>query len=212
MLETLDLDGYDRFTATESFIEGLFGNDDFGRAKEMCCRNLELYPSISDRFLSEHGGAVPERMPCRNRLIDILVGVEADYDDADAVLDQYVEMGLIGPEERDYRKQSLKIHRMQMFFDNIYNYEYRKERSLRSEDVLPRDHRHDVYRGLLVRMDPADAGHRRREVLLPDGELHPGLLALLHGAPRPSEGVRAVQRPPCPAHGPPAEAAVVSRI
>lgn len=126
-LETLDLDDYDRFVATESFIEGLFGADDYTRAKEMCCRNLELYPAVSERLLAENGGKVPQRMPCRNRLIDILVGVEADYDDANAVLDQYVEMGLIDPQERDYRKQSLKIHRMQMFFDNVYNYEYKEQ-------------------------------------------------------------------------------------
>lgn len=126
-LETLDLDDYDRFVATESYIEGLFGADQYTRAKEMCCRNLELYPSIADRFLAANGGTVPQRMPCRNRLIDILVGVEANYDDANAVLDQYVEMGLIDPEERNYRKQSLKIHRMQMFFDNVYNYEYKEQ-------------------------------------------------------------------------------------
>lgn len=130
-LEGMDLDDYGRFVATNGMIEGLFGCDEFTRAKELCCRNLDLFPSVEDRVRAENGGDIPQKMPCRNRLIDILVGVEANYDDAVAVLDQYAEMGLIDPVERDQRKQSLKIHRMQMFFDNVYNYDYKKDRSRR---------------------------------------------------------------------------------
>jgi len=47
--------------------------------------------------------------------------VEGDYDSAYAVLDEYLAMGLIDEEERDYRRQSLKVHRMQRSFDNIFN-------------------------------------------------------------------------------------------
>ena len=89
-------------------------------AKAMCCRNLDLYPIVSGRIVEENGG-VPQKLSCRNRLIDILVGVEGDYDDAYEVLDRYAEMGLINEAERDLRKQSLKIHRMQRSFDNIFN-------------------------------------------------------------------------------------------
>lgn len=119
-LESMELSDLDRFRATEGFIEGLFGSDMFDRAKEMCCRNLDLYPSVADGIMVD--GALPKAISCRNRLIDILVGVEGNYDEAYAVLDQYCEMGLIDAEERDYRKQSLKIHRMQRSFDNIFNY------------------------------------------------------------------------------------------
>lgn len=119
-LEQRDLDDVSRFNATEGYIEGLFGSDNFDLAKEMCCRNLELYPNISDALKVD--GMPPAHLSCRNRLIDILVGVEGSYDEAYSVLDQYVMMGLIDEEERDYRKQSLKIHRMQRSFDNIFNY------------------------------------------------------------------------------------------
>ena len=51
-----------------------------------------------------------------------MVGVDGDYDGAFAVLDRYNAMGLIDDEELAYRKQSLKIHRMQKSFDNLFNY------------------------------------------------------------------------------------------
>ena len=119
-LDGMELSDYDRFKTTEIYIEGLFGADEYETAKAMCCRNLDLYPIVSGRIVEENGG-VPQKLSCRNRLIDILVGVEGDYDDAYEVLDRYAEMGLIDEAERDLRKQSLKIHRMQRSFDNIFN-------------------------------------------------------------------------------------------
>ena len=119
-LDGMELSDYDRFKTTEIYIEGLFGADEYETAKAMCCRNLDLYPIVSGRIVEENGG-VPQKLSCRNRLIDILVGVEGDYDGAYEVLDRYAEMGLIDEAERDLRKQSLKIHRMQRSFDNIFN-------------------------------------------------------------------------------------------
>ncbi|MDO5853946.1 MAG: hypothetical protein Q4Q62_07930, partial [Thermoplasmata archaeon] len=104
---------------TEARIEGLFGNDRFDEAKALCVRNLELYPSVASEI--SPGGA-PMHLSCRNRLIDILVGVDGDYDSAYKALDSFLQMGLIDESERDYRKQSLKVHRMQRSFDNIFNY------------------------------------------------------------------------------------------
>ncbi|MBR6871173.1 MAG: hypothetical protein IKM91_06100, partial [Candidatus Methanomethylophilaceae archaeon] len=75
-----------------------------------------------ERFLADNGGALPKEIKCRNRLIDILVGVECAYDDATSLLDDYVEIGILDPDELSYRKQSLKIHRMQKTFDSIYSY------------------------------------------------------------------------------------------
>lgn len=115
-LEGMDLDDESRFRATEAMIEGLFGSDRFDEAKAMCLRNLDLYPTVSASFPPEG------RLSCRNRLIDIMVGIEGDYDGAFAMLDRYRTMGLIDDEELGYRKQSLKIHRMQKSFDNLFNY------------------------------------------------------------------------------------------
>lgn len=118
-LEGADLGDAERFEATEGLIEGLFGSDAYDEARAMCLRNLDLYPRVSAELFPS---GAPERLSCRNRLIDIMVGVEGDYDGAIAMLDRYLDMGLIDESERDYRRQSLKVHRMQRTFDNIFNY------------------------------------------------------------------------------------------
>jgi hypothetical protein len=90
--------------------------------KEQCCNNLDLFPSVKDRFLADNGGELPKTIYCRNRLIDVMVGVESDYEGATDILDEFVKIGILNEEELNYRKQSLKIHRMQKTFDNVYMY------------------------------------------------------------------------------------------
>lgn len=120
--ESMDLDDYGRFKVSEAFIEGLFGAEMYDEAKKVCCDNLDLFPVIRDRLMADNGGALPSRISCRNRLIDIAIGVECQYDMADEILSGYVDLGLIDEEEKGYRLQSIKIHRMQKTFDNLYNY------------------------------------------------------------------------------------------
>ena len=117
-----EMDDYSRFVITDGYIDGLFGAERYEEAKEACCRNLDLFPLVRSRILEENGGALPKHIACRNRLIDIVIGVESGYDMADEILTQYVEMGLIDEEEKAYRLQSIKIHRMQKTFDNLFIY------------------------------------------------------------------------------------------
>ena len=119
---SMDLDDYQLFRVREAYIDGLFGSEKYEEAKKQCCLNLDLYPSVKERFLAENGGNIPKDIKCRNRLIDILVGVECAYDEAISILDDYAEMGIMYPDELAYRKQSLKIHRMQKTFDSLYSY------------------------------------------------------------------------------------------
>lgn len=120
--EGMDLDDYGRFKVSEAFIEGLFGAEMYDEAKKVCCSNLDLFPAIRDRLMADNGGELPNKISCRNRLIDITIGVECQYDMADEILSGYVDLGLIDEEEKAYRLQSIKIHRMQKTFDNLYNY------------------------------------------------------------------------------------------
>jgi hypothetical protein len=119
---TLDLDDYHRFMVRESYIDGLTNAGMYDDAKRECAANLDIFPEIRDRIIQENGGKLPETFMCRNRLIDIMVGVESDYDGATEILDAFAEIGIMDPEELPYRKQSLKIHRMQKTFDNLYTY------------------------------------------------------------------------------------------
>ena len=107
---------------TEAYIDGLFGAENYEEMKVQCCNNLDLFPTIKDRFLKENDGELPKTIYCRNRLIDVLVGVESDYEQAYEVLDEYVKIGILNEDELNYRKQSLKIHRMQKTFDNVLIY------------------------------------------------------------------------------------------
>ena len=120
--ESMDLDDYGRFRVTEAYIEGLFGAGEYEEAKEACCSNLDLFPAVRERFLADNGGSIPKKVSCRNRLIDLVIGVESQYDMAEEVLSSYVDLGLLDESEKAYRLQSIKIHRMQKTFDNIYNY------------------------------------------------------------------------------------------
>lgn len=114
------MDDYNRFKTNELYIEGLFGTNKFNDAKAICYDNLRLFMSIKDKFLSDNNGSLPKDIPCRNRLIDILVGVESDYDSAFDALDIYVKIGIMDKNELKYRKQSLNIYRLQKSFDSIF--------------------------------------------------------------------------------------------
>ena len=38
------------------------------------------------------------------------------------MLDKYHEMGLLNDEDLEYRRNSLKVHRLQRTFDGVYTY------------------------------------------------------------------------------------------
>ena len=63
------------------------------------------------------------------------MGVECDYDEANDVLADYVRIGIMDPDELSYRRQSLKIHRMQKTFDNIYSYRPKQRRRRRYRTI-----------------------------------------------------------------------------
>lgn len=120
--ENHDMDDYSRFIVTEGLITGLYGADRFDEVKEACCRNLDLFPAVKDRILADNGGELPKHIACRNTLIDTMVGVESDYEGAYEALDGFVEIGIMNEDELAFRKQSLKIHRLQKSFDNLFIY------------------------------------------------------------------------------------------
>ncbi|MDY0293421.1 MAG: hypothetical protein RBQ77_02460 [Candidatus Methanomethylophilaceae archaeon] len=116
---SLRLDPYERFTVAEASIDPLIGAGRTREAKELCLGNLEAYPSVKD-IVDRGPDGFPCRLECRNRLIDIMVGEESDYDGADAMLERFFGMGLISAEELSLRRQSLKVRRLQRVFDSIF--------------------------------------------------------------------------------------------
>lgn len=110
-----------RFILNEHLIEAYIGTEDYDKAKATSHSNLDLYPKVKADLIAIDG-KVPEKMNCRNRLIDVMVGVESDYDGAYELLDRFYEMGLISEEDLNFRRQSLKVHRLQRTFDGVYTY------------------------------------------------------------------------------------------
>lgn len=110
-----------RFMFNENLIHAYVESEQYDDAKRVCMESLSIYPKISSEFIKQNNG-VPEKMNCRNRLIDVMVGVEKDYDGALEMLNRFYEMGLIDKDSLDLRTQSIKVHRMQRIFDGVYTY------------------------------------------------------------------------------------------
>ncbi|MDR0778732.1 MAG: hypothetical protein LBE48_04775 [Methanomassiliicoccaceae archaeon] len=115
-----------RFDIIETLIDAYIGTKRYDDAKRICEDNLKLIPSVIDDIKAKNNGKMPEKMNCRNRYVDVVVGIESGYDKAFELLDRFFSMGLISPEDLALRKQSLKIHRLQRSFDGVYTYTYKE--------------------------------------------------------------------------------------
>ena len=115
---TLDMSDTEKFDFVNEQIEAFFGSGDIGRAKELCLEYIELIPKVIIHITAD---GVPEFLPCRNRLIDILVGTESNYDEAIDMLVRFNEMEVLPDEDLDFRIQSLKVHKLQRTFDSVFS-------------------------------------------------------------------------------------------
>ncbi|MFA6709909.1 MAG: hypothetical protein WCR24_00550 [Candidatus Methanomethylophilaceae archaeon] len=118
----LEMTDVQAFLVNEDLIDAYIGAERYDDAKAACAANIKLFPTISEEYIKMNGGELPTKINFRNRFIDILVGIESDYDTAYEMLDTYFRMGLLSEEDLKLRKQSLKIHRLQRSFDGIYTY------------------------------------------------------------------------------------------
>ena len=123
----MPFDVYQRFLINEEFIDVLIGREMYDDAKNVCNINLQLFEKVKDRILADNGGKYPNRLCFRNRYLDIVVGVEAQYEEGYRMLDKYHEMGLLSDDDLEYRRNSLKVHRLQRTFDGVYTYRPKDE-------------------------------------------------------------------------------------
>ncbi|HIJ00770.1 MAG: hypothetical protein PWQ88_269 [Candidatus Methanomethylophilaceae archaeon] len=108
------------FLLMEELITALVESEQYEEAKEVCFIALEMFPKLTEKLIEANNGNIPKKMACRNRLIDIVVGVDGDYDFAERLLHDFVDKGILQPEELSLRLNSLKIHRLQRGFDMIF--------------------------------------------------------------------------------------------
>lgn len=116
-LKLHDLQHYD---VNERMVLAYYNLEKYEECLACCEEGLAMVSSLKKQIFERSGGEIPDDMYCRNYKINVLIGVEYDYDAGDKALDEFYEMGILSKEDLDYRKQSTKIFRLQKTFDAIY--------------------------------------------------------------------------------------------
>jgi len=118
---TIDLDDVSEFVIIEKLIQAYMGANRFDDAKAACEKNLVLFEQNRDAIAKLYGGNL-DGLHFRNNYIDIIVGIDSNYELAEKMLVKYNQMGILSDEDLEYRRNSLKIHRLQKVFDGVYSY------------------------------------------------------------------------------------------
>jgi len=111
----------------EERITALVERNRHDEAREACLQSLERFPRLAGRLREMHQGKIPQQLACRNRLIDIVVGIEGDYETAKRLLQDFVDKGIMEPSELELRLNSLQMHRLQRSFDAIYTVRFKED-------------------------------------------------------------------------------------
>ena len=123
----VDMTDFQKFSVNELLIVAYFGCERYDDTKAACEANFELYPKVKDELAKNNGGKVPEKLEFRNQYINVIVGVESNYDLGFEMLKRYNEMGILSDEDLEYRTNSLRTHRLQRVFDGVYTYRPKDE-------------------------------------------------------------------------------------
>lgn len=120
--KTVSMSDYEKFMINELLIQGCYDSDKYDDAKIACETNKKLFPFVKDEIIKMNKGSIPDALHFRNYYINIIVGVENNYDLGFEMLEEYNKMGILSDEDLKYRKNSLKVLRLQKLFDGIYTY------------------------------------------------------------------------------------------
>ncbi|MCQ2056428.1 MAG: hypothetical protein MJY64_03075 [archaeon] len=113
---------YQRFKINEIFIDSCAEIEKYDDLKVACEANFNLFEKVRTSILEDNNGAYPSKLNFRNKYIDVVVGVDFNYDLGFKMLEKYREMGLLSAEEFKFRCESLNVHRLQKIFDGVYTY------------------------------------------------------------------------------------------
>lgn len=125
---TADLNDLQRFIINELLIRAYYDCGRYDDTKAACEANFGLYPKVKEELAEENGGSVPETLFFRNHYINVIVGIESNYDLAFKMLDEYNKMGILSDEDLEFRRNSLTTHRLQRLFDGVYTYRPKEEK------------------------------------------------------------------------------------
>ena len=122
-----DMSDYQVFMLNELLIVAYFNAERNEDVKAACEANFDLFPKVKDEIIRNNGGKMPETLQFRNHYINIIVGVDCNYDLGFEMLKKYNEMGILSDEDLEYRTNSLRTHRLQKVFDGVYTYRPKDE-------------------------------------------------------------------------------------
>ncbi len=124
------LSDVERYDINDAAIIGVYNTEDYPRCIKLCEYGLGLIEKkeVFDHVMAKSvNGKIPDAVYCRNYLLNIVVGVYFDYDEGDRLLLRFQELGLITPEDVEYRRNSIKTFRLQRTFDNVFNLKEKEE-------------------------------------------------------------------------------------
>ena len=120
--ENVDMSDYQTFMLNELLIVAYFNAERNEDVKAACEANYDLFFKVKDEIIRNNGGKMPETFQFRNHYINVIVGVDCNYDLGFEMLKKYNEMGILSDEDLEYRTNSLRTHRLQKVFDGVYTY------------------------------------------------------------------------------------------
>ena len=125
--ENVDMSDYQTFMLNELLIVAYFNAERNEDVKAACEANYDLFFKVKDEIIRNNGGKMPETFQFRNHYINVIVGVDCNYDLGFEMLKKYNEMGILSDEDLEYRTNSLRTHRLQKVFDGVYTYRPKDE-------------------------------------------------------------------------------------
>jgi len=84
---------------------------DYENAKKYCLMEVDEFEDFAKAWKDRFPGLFPEVIPCRDVLLKILIRVENDYDEAERLINTFVEKGLLTSDDANHKIRELRIQR-----------------------------------------------------------------------------------------------------
>lgn len=141
-LKDIPLSDIERYDINDAAVVGLYNMEDYDRCVELCdiglglLKNKDVFDHVMARGTEDI--PIPNDINCRNYKLNVVVGIHFDYDAGDKLLLEFEDMGLITPEDVEYRRNGIKTFRLQRTFDNIFNVKEKERGGLSTHTAGPR--------------------------------------------------------------------------
>lgn len=102
----------DQHFVFNSLITAYERKNDYENAKKHCLAELKDFSRTSRALRKDFDGELPSSIPCRDTLLDIVVGIEQNYEEAERLIQIFVQEGLFTSEEAQDDLNKLRISKL----------------------------------------------------------------------------------------------------